>query len=432
MNGRVRKKNIMYIQCSPGIGGSVSNVLHPMVVGLNRDLYEPLVLFYWPNPYRERFEAMGIKTMLFDKPRARRHPGPVAQLQKSELVKGIQRGKDGRSALYYALGSYVRLSYCIPQILRLAELIKISGADLVHLNRDPAVYGREIVLASKLAGTPVICYAQNFSEFQSVDRQIARFVDQYVFCSDAIGEHCVTQGGAVLARSLTIYPGVADVEKWSKPYDTSEVRRELGWSDEDFVVGNIGRLVSWKGQDVFLKALAEAKREIPDIKGLVVGGPIEPAGEQDEQPALFYEQLLALTESLGIRDNVHFTGFRSDIPQIMASIDVLAHSSSEPEPFATVVIEGMMAGRPVVAVNAGGMPEMIEDGVTGRLVPTKDPRAMAQAILLYYRDRTLTKQVAMAGQRMATTQLTAQRHIDKFHTLYHTLLSNSTGPRQTV
>lgn len=410
-----RKKRILYVQISPGTGGANINVFYPMVTRLDRERFEPLVLFYWPDPYYgERFEALGIKTIVFENPRPSGHPAPIARLQENRLVKSLNRGNGRSSALYHALGSYVRLGYHVPQILRLAKLVKASDVDLVHLTGDPAGHGREVVLAAKLAGLPVVCYAQNFTKFHAVDRQLARLIDRYVFCSNAIGEHCMTQGGAVPAKGCTIYPGVAAPAKWSRPYDTSQVRRELGWSDEDFVVGNIGRLVPWKGQPVFLRALAEVKRQVPDIKGLVAGG-------STDSP--FYERLLALTESLDLTDNVHFTGFRDDIPRIMASVDVFVHSSCEPEPFATVVIEAMMAGRPVVATNAGGMPEMIEDGVTGLLVPLEDPQAMAQAILFYYRDQIRARQIGRAGQQRAITELAAQRNIDEFQALYQTLLT---------
>ncbi len=412
---RARKKRILYVQISPGTGGANINVFYPMVTGLDRDRYEPVVLFYWPDPfYGEQFEALGIKTIVFEKPRSRQHPALVAQLQKNRLVKNLQQGKNRNNALYHAIGSYVRLSYQIPQILRLAKHMKVNDVDLVHLTGDPSGHGREVVLAAKLAGLPLVCYAQNFSEFQAVDRQIARFIDRYVFCSNAIGEHCVRLGGAVPTRGCTIYPGVVDGGRWSRPYDTSKVRREIGWADKDFIVGNIGRLVSWKGQDVFLKALAEVKREVASIKGLVVGGPTG---------SPFYERLLALRESLNLTDNVHFTGYRSDIPQILASVDVFVHSSSDPEPFATAAIEAMMSGRPVIAINAGGMPEMIDDGVTGLLAPLNDPQAMAQAILFYYRDRARARQIAKAGQQKAKAQFTAQRNIDEFQALYQTLLT---------
>jgi glycosyltransferase involved in cell wall biosynthesis len=417
-----RKKRILYFEVTWGVGGSIINVLYPVVTGLDRDRYEPLVLFYWPNPYRERFEASGVKTIVFEKPRSRQHPAPIAKLQKNRLIRNLQQGDGRANALYHALGGYVRLSYCVPQILRLAKLIKAYDIDLIHINGGSTGPAREVILAAKLVGVPCICYVMGFSELQVIDRQIARLVDQYTFCSNAIAQHYFIHGRISPSKGQTIYHGIVG-EKWSQPYDTSQVRRELGWSDEDFVVGNIGRLVSWKGQDVFLKALAEVKREVPDIKGLIVGSPDklgEGEGQSSSSPS-YYEELLGLTESLNLTDNVQFTGFRNDIPQLMASIDVLVHSSSEPEPFATVVIEGMMAGRPVIATNAGGMPEMIEKSVTGLLVPLNDPQAMAQAILFYYRDQARAKQIAKAGQQKAMAELTAQRCMEEFQALYQTL-----------
>jgi glycosyltransferase involved in cell wall biosynthesis len=298
----------------------------------------------------------------------------------------------------------------------------MNRIDLVHLNSDPTRHGREIVLAAKLARVSCLCYAQNFSEFQAVDRQLARLIDKYVFCSNAIGEHCIKWGGAVPAQGRTIYPGVPDATKWSGSYETGQLRREFGFSEQDFIVGNIGRLVSWKGQDVFLKALAKAKQHVPHIKGLIVGGPTERSDQQNGHPVSFYEELLALTKALDLEDNVHFAGFRDDIPQILAAVDVFVHSSSEPEPFSTAVIEALMAGRPVVATRAGGMPEMIKDEVTGRLVTIKDPETMAEAILFYHQDPDRAKKIALAGQKRAVTDLTAQRHIQEFHDLYQTIL----------
>lgn len=418
---QTEKKRILYFEVTWGVGGSIINVLYPVVTNLDRGRYEPLVLFYWPNPYRERFEAVGVKTMVFEKPRSRQHPVPIAKLQKTRLIRNLQQSKGRGNALYHALGSYVRLSYCIPQILELAKLIKANDIDLVHINGGSTGPAREAILAAKLVGVPCLCYAQGFSEFQAVDRQIVRLLDHCVFCSNAIGEHYMTCK-AIPAKSCTIYPGIVDVEKWSRPYDISQLRREFGWTDRDFVVGNIGRLVGWKGQDVFLKALAEVKREVPDVKGLLVGEPDKAEEGPNGEPSPFYQHLLALTKSLNLSDNVYFTGFRSDIPKILAAIDVLVHSSTEPEPFATAVLEGMMAGRPVIATKAGGMPEMIEDGVTGLLVPPRDPEAMAQAILFYHRDPARAKQIARAGQQRARTDFTAQRHVNEIYALYQTLL----------
>ncbi len=405
------------------MGGSVINVLYPMVTGLDRSRFMPIVLFYWPHPYQEKLERAGVQTLVFDKPRRVNHPTLITNLQNQQeaRVQALRHERSWRRDLYHTVGSYLRLSYLAPQILRLAQIIRECDVDLVHLNRDAGVEGREVVLAAKLAGRPVLCYAQNFSKFYPVDRQIGGLVDLYIGCSTAVGQHCIAHGGARLARNLTIYPGVADPEKWAQKHDIARTRQSFNWTPNDFVVGCIGRLVAWKGQDVFLKALAEVKREIPDIKGLIVGGGIAKRDTDTSQPS-FQEELLALAQALGLAQNVHFTGFRDDIPALMGTVDILVHSSIEPEPFATTVIEGMMAGRPVIATNAGGMPEMINHGVTGLLVPPQDSQAMAQAILDYSHDRERMHRLALAGQQVAHTRLTAQRHIAEFEAVYARLL----------
>jgi glycosyltransferase involved in cell wall biosynthesis len=411
---------ILFVETAPGIGGSVTNVLYPLTTGLDRTRYALKVLFYEPNPYRARLEAAGVATQVLDNPVGKDHPPLIAawQAKHPALFEALRRDRGFLRQLYHGLGSYFRVGSVLPTIFRLSGLIRSCGADLVHLNRDHASTGRVVILAAKLAGARVLCYAQNFSEFQHVDRQIARWVDVYVFCSEAIGRHCIAFGGVAPQRQVTrtIYPGVAMPEVWLRNYAVREVRRSLGWSETDFVVGNIGRLVPWKGQEVFLHALAEARRMMPQLKGLIVGG-------EDRDSPGYGDSLKTLAYALGLDANVYFAGFREDIPALMASLDVLVHSSIEPEPFATTVIEGMLAARPIVAMEAGGMPEMIVHRETGLLVPPRDPQAMAQAIRFYAEDRERAEQMGQAARRAALSRLTTQQHIQAIEGLYEMLFA---------
>lgn len=408
------KKRILFVQTSSGVGGGLINGLYPIVANLNRAQFEAVVLFYWPNPYREQFDKLGVKTIEFEQPRSWKHPAPVARAQKTAVVKTLQKNNGRLNTVYHALGSYVRLGYYLPQIFRLVKLIKSHKIDLVHLNGLPSGHGREVVLAAKFAGVPIISHGRNFGDFHAVDRQlVSPLVDHYIYCADAVGRYCQEVGGVKLSQGSTIYNGFMDAEKWSRPYDTSAIRQEFGWSDDDFVVGNIGRLVPWKGQDVFLKALAEAQKTIP-LKGLIVGGPTASS---------FYEKLVALTETLGLTEKVHFTGPRSDIPAIMQSVDVVVHSSSRPEPFGMVAAEGMMAGRPVIATKGGGMPEYVIDGVTGLLVGLDKPQEMAQAIVTFYQDRALAERISRRGREEAEKRFRLDRYLGEVEAVYHTLLS---------
>lgn len=137
----------------------------------------------------------------------------------------------------------------------------------------------------------------------------------------------------------------------------------------------------------------------------------------------FYEQLLALRGSLNLADNVHFTGFRDDIPRIMASLDVVVHSASQPEPSGMVVSEAMFVGRPVIATDGGGVPEIIDDGVTGLLIPLNDPHAMTQSILCLYRDRPLAKRMGTAARQKAEEQFDLRRYVGEVEAIYEAVLT---------
>ncbi len=138
------------------------------------------------------------------------------------------------------------------------------------------------------------------------------------------------------------------------------------------IVGMVGRLAPWKGQDVFLRAFAAAA-ETRDLRAHLVGSAM--FGED-----AYAESLHRLCADLGISDRVDFRGFRDDIWAELAAMDVLVHASVTPEPFGQVVIEGMAAGLPVIAADAGGPAEVVTSGRDGLLVPPGDVTELTRAI----------------------------------------------------
>ena len=150
--------------------------------------------------------------------------------------------------------------------------------------------------------------------------------------------------------------------------EVDDLRRELGLEGVQ-VVGAFGRITPWKGQNVLLEALPY----LPDVHALVVG-------EAKSEERTYAEALRQQSKDLGLEDRVHFVGFRRDIPQLMRLSDVVVHTSVAPEPFGRVVVEGMLASRPVVATRGGGVLEIIDDGDNGVLVPPGDPNALAEVL----------------------------------------------------
>lgn len=138
------------------------------------------------------------------------------------------------------------------------------------------------------------------------------------------------------------------------------------------LVGMFGRITSWKGQHIFLEALAK----VEGINAVIVGDCF--FGEDK-----YLGSLKDTAKKLGIEDRVTFTGHRDDIEKLMAVCDIAAHCSTAPEPFGRVIVEAMLCGTPVIASDAGGAREIVIDGETGQLTPPGDVQALAQAMQKY-------------------------------------------------
>ncbi len=186
------------------------------------------------------------------------------------------------------------------------------------------------------------------------------------------------------------------------PHDRRTPRAELGLPDDAFVVAHIGRLAPWKGQREFLEAARLVAHERQEARFVVVGDTV--FGE-----AAYRDELHALVERLGLREKVIFTGWRRDVPAVLAATDALAHSSILPEPFGLVIVEAMAMGRPVVASRLGGATEIVREGQDGFLVDPRRPREMADALLRLAADPHLRLSMGRSGRARAVACFDAER-----------------------
>jgi glycosyltransferase involved in cell wall biosynthesis len=156
----------------------------------------------------------------------------------------------------------------------------------------------------------------------------------------------------------------------------------------------VGRLAPWKGQDVFLAAFARSFPAGGVERAVLVGAPL--FGEEG-----YEADLHRLAAELGIADRLEMTGFRDDVSAELARLDVLVHASVIPEPFGQAVVEGMAAGLPVIATEAGGPAEVITNGVDGLLVPPDDRAALAAALRRLSNDPDLRARLGAAARQRA-------------------------------
>ena len=267
-------------------------------------------------------------------------------------------------------------------ILRLALHLRRLRPDLVHTNSLKAgVYGS---IAARLAGVPVVWHVRDRVASDYLPRaavRLVRFMTAKLSSAVIANSHATMRTLDPRARPVLVYSVVP--EALIAPRD--ELQRPAG----PRTIGMIGRLAPWKGQDLFLRAFAEAFPD-SDARCVLVGAAM--FGED-----AYEQQLHNLVDELQLDGRVEFRGFRSELWSELARMDILVHASLIPEPFGQVVLEGMAAKVPVIAADAGGPAELVDHDINGMLYPMGDGAALATTMRSLAGDEPRRKRLTAGG-----------------------------------
>jgi glycosyltransferase involved in cell wall biosynthesis len=284
------------------------------------------------------------------------------------------------------------------QILPLiTKVVKIASKyDLIYANTQKAlVVG---ALASLFSRRPLVYHLHDIlsvEHFSQTNLRIAinlanRFASLVIANSQA-SQTAFVQAGGNPDIIKVVYNGFEPKIYQTSKSDIKQLKQQLGLEGQ-FVVGHFSRLAPWKGQHILITALAECP---PQVTALLVGDAL--FGEHD-----YVQQLHQQIAQMGLENRVKFLGFRSDIPQLMAACELVAHTSTAPEPFGRVIVEAMLCGRPVVAAKAGGAIELVEHGINGFLVTPGKPQELAQVITTCLQEVETTATMANNAQAIAS------------------------------
>lgn len=398
-------------------------VADQIVRGLDRSRYEPAIIFYTyeRSHIREELLQSDIKSItlnehcvnepsIFNKARKRkrRHIGSWIKSHFGENICQV----------YLSFKDFIEF---VPQGLREVWLFKRTirnhRIDLLHSHTD-VHYGKPECIAAWLSGIPCIIHNHRYEKFNYFDKFLLLSVNQFIHISSSVAEDHISNGTPSQKGNI-IHNGI-EISPYIKKYDTDLVRSDIQVKQDEILVGLIGRIDWWKGHDYFIEAIALAAKTIPTLKGLIVG---EVWNDQTGRNHQYLNRLRLLIRSLDIDDKITFTGFRSDIPRLISALDIVVLASSEPEPFGLVIIEGMAAGKPLIATAAGGVIDIIEDGVNGLLIPCKDPNAMAQAILKIISNPAWARQMGLAARRRVAERFTVQKQVKAVQKLYDSIFN---------
>lgn len=317
------------------------------------------------------------------------------------------------------------------RIVKLARLISQLDIDLVHTsNVDGELHGG---IAGRIMGVPVVGTLTNIAaeQVRLIDnpylngrklrwaQRLRRFLlrrthDRYIAISKCVAQSTIRAVGLPPAAVEVIYRGLPEDALAVGADQVEAVRRELDVGRHYPVLLTVGRLVPQKGQRYLIDAMPEILRAHPRAQLLIVGmGFLEP-------------KLRAQVDALGLRSSVRFLGRREDVPALMSVADIFVFPSLF-EGLGVSLLEACASGLPCVASNVGPLPEVIEDGVTGVLVPSQDPRSLAEAISRLGSDEDLMRRYGEAARARVRRTFQIDRSIAQLEALYDRVLQMRTG-----
>jgi|GEM_PF-21148 len=370
---------VLAIDQSGVLGGAELSLLE-VVKGLRARIE---VLLFNDGPFREALDAAGARVDVLD----------------SGALRNVRR--DGGAVP--KLGVLAGIAALVRETRRRAR-----GADVLYANTQRAmVIG---VLAGKLARKPVVWHLRDIvsdEHFGRVQRAVIKGCAKLGLAHVIANSHASAQVFAELtkfdARRIDVVHNGVDESPFRAlaRVPQAQLRAQIGLPQDAFLVGAFSRLARWKGQHVLLEALLQE----PRAHAVFVGAPL--FGED-----AYAQELRDFVTARGLAGRVHFLGFRHDIAACMRAMDVIAHTSITPEPFGRVVVEGMLAQRPVVASRDGGVKEIVEHGKSGLLCTPGDAQELAKTLAALCDDETLRERLAQNGLAVARERFGKEQYVE--------------------
>ena len=385
----MKKIKILYIQAhSDKIAGAELCLLN-LIKRIDRNKFEPIVLLYNKANLADALEELGAGVIVKELGTISRSYNPI------RLIRFM--------------------GYLISGVYAVCRIIRKHKVDIIHCNQNVCIF--YAVLAGCLTGAKCIWHVRNrVSNFGIIGTLLYRLTYKVICVSDSIKSPFVKTFSDAKLKVQTIYDGFPEAEETTDEM-LVKLKDEFCISGNNKIIGTVGRITRWKGQDCFLRAGSILVKKYPDLKIVIVGDCAEGTKAEYAESNKFKKELRNLAVELGLSANVIFTGFREDAWQIIKFFDVFVLPSIE-EPFGMVLLEAMLQGAPIVATNAGGVPEIIDDGREGFLVVPGQPWEMADAIEKILVSRETAKMLTKNAFKKLHDKFCIKTSIENMESIY--------------
>ena len=315
--------------------------------------------------------------------------------------------------------------HTMAQQLRFARYLRRRRTQIMHsYNFYPNVFA---IPAARLARTPIVLAsirdtgAYLTPRQRHVQRVACRLADHILVNAEAVRQWLIGQG--YQSTRISVIRNGLDLSRFRPADDASSLRRELGLPEGAPLVAMLSRLSRMKGVEDFLDAAATVAERVPQAHFLVIGDTIDHDGPR------YRRELEDRAARLGLGKRVLFTGFRLDVPRILAAVAVSVLPSLS-EGLSNTILESMAAGAPVVATWVGGSAEALEDGVDGLLVPPQDAAALSRAIVWILEHPEAARQLGRRARARVAEEFSLERLIRETECLYTRLLEGAPRRRR--
>lgn len=376
---------VLLLHSSSGRYGA-DRQLHLITTGLDQDRFTPLVVLPSEGPLADDLRTDGIEVLT----------QPLAVVRR-ELVS--------------ARGLASLAARAARDALALTKLLRSRQIALVHSNTSVVLAG---AAAARRARVPHVWHVREiYSRWGALWPPYRRLL------ATAQALPCVSRAAAFQFRPRdaveVLHDGLAG-DPVRLPQ--AQARAALGLEPGAPVIAVLARISSWKGQDVLVRALAEPELASRGAIGLIAG---EAWPGAEHRAAAVRE----LAGSLGVSERLRLVGFREQLGEVLGATDVVAVPSTAPDPLPGAAIEAAAAGCAVIASAHGGLPEIIEDGRTGRLIPPGDASALARTAAELIDDQGLRRALGAAAAEDVRRRFSAERLHKQIAALYGSLLGGS-------
>jgi len=397
---------VLYVDVSGGFGGAI-NSLYNTLVALDRKKFQPVVVS------SQRLGAEWDKVVM--------HHVPYTPYYRFRFMRSIREriAQSGIPALFRrVLNGVCFLTFVgtteSRYFVRLWKVGRLHKPALIHLNNHLNSQLSGMLLARTL-GIPCVSHQRDYESRSWVTRWLGGCVDHHIAISDSVKQNLI--GIGIDPAKISVVRDAVDIEAWNPDRKHGNLRGAFGVINGERLIGMFGRVVRWKGQHVFVRAMQEVCKVSQDVRGFIVG-------DESDGDSAYMEEVVQQLQRLELDSRIFMTGYRDDVRGLMSMMDIVVHASVRPEPFGMVIIEAMAMGKPVVATEGGGPSEIITHGKSGILVPRGDSESLASAIRVLLENPTYAKELGEAGRRVVVERFTSSQQAQEIMQIYRSLLGD--------